>query len=254
MGTSKKKNLKIAAATGMTIFSLVSVFVATMAWFVLRQKVGATGMLVKAEDETGRLNKIEFYEYIETIDVDTAPKFSFSNTPSATIYGGTSDFEGTFVMSDYNPLHTDHPLLILFTLKSNFVSTTAGDMFIKGHTDTEGFLGATNSSGLPVYNLGSTAPTLRTGTKDIEKEIEVDGVITTQTVTVDCYPLSSAVNFRCAAFSSSEFSAIEDTTNGRINILNSTTALPLRESFVNFASSGAGITFTDSPTIYSYFV
>ena len=62
------KSLKIFGATSVAIFSLTAVFTATIAWFALNQKVGSDGMSVKITDETGRLNKIEIYEYVETLD------------------------------------------------------------------------------------------------------------------------------------------------------------------------------------------
>ena len=241
-----KKSLKIIGATSVALFSLVTVFTATIAWFTLNQNVKGSGMDITASDETGRLNKIEIYEYVETLNKDTAnEKYSFKNTPSATVYGGDGTEEESFHMGDYTPLHTDHPMLILFTLRTDFVTNAVGDMYIKGLTSATGFLGMTDSNGLPHYNLGNTSPTLKRGTKTV--------TITDEEVTkeVDCYPLSSAVNFRCADFSSSEFGAIVDSANGRINILNNPTDLPIKESFVNFATSGAGITFKQNPTIYS---
>lgn len=247
-GILRKKNIKIAGATGMTIFSLVAVFSAVIAWFTLNQSVGAKGMKITASDDVGNLNKIEIYEYIETIDIDTNPKYSFSSVPSATIFGGNGIVDECFLLGDYNQLSTDHPLLILFTLEHNFASLTAGDMIIKGTTETQGFLGTTQN-GVPKYNLGPTAPTLQRGTKTITVVDETTGNETEKEV--DCYPLSSAVNFRCVEYSSAEFANIVDSTNKRINILNDLESLPLRQSFVNFASSGAGVTFMNDPIIYS---
>ena len=266
MGTSKKKNLKIAAATGMAIFSLVAVFTATFAWFVMNEKISATGAKIKGSEETGRLNKIEIFEYVETVqnpvydedglvvldddgEVVTAPNYSFKSTPSGTIYGGSGLINDTFLMGDYNPLHTDHPVLLLFTLESGFISYTEGDMCIKGETSTLGFLGATNSSGTPLYKLGDVTNADPEGTKTLKmgtKTVTEDG----QTKTVDLYPLSSAINFKCNNYSQSEYSTLlTRSTSNRIDI--PTSSITLRESFVNFATSGAGITFTKNPTIFN---
>lgn len=248
MKTLSKKNAKIIGATSMAIFSLVAVFTATIAWFTLNRDVAGGGMKFIAVDEQGRLNKIEIFEYIEALDKSGISHYSFSRTPSATVYGGDGLDDDYFLMGDYNPLHTDHPILILFTLKNDFITREEGDMYIKGLTTAVGFLGET-SNGAPKYALGPTSPLYR-GTKDVEKEVIVDGVPTTQTVTVDCYPLSSAINFKCADFSNSEYTTIiSNSMSGRIDI--PTNSITLSESFVNFASSGAGITFKNNPTIYS---
>lgn len=245
---NNKKNLKIIGATSVTLFSLVTVFTATIAWFSMFQDVASGGMKIAAMDEVGRLNKIEIFEFDKTIDKAGVPNYSFYSTPSATVFGGSGLDEEYFLMGDYNPLHTDHPILVLFTLKDNFVTTVANDMYIKGLTTVPGFLGET-LSGSPKYPLGSSSPLFR-GTKDVEKEVIVDGVPTTQTVTVDCYPLSSAINFKCTDYSSSEYETLlTNSTSNRIDI--PTNSITLSESFVNFASSGAGITFKNNPTIYS---
>lgn len=271
MDTSKKKNLKIAAATGMTIFSLVATFTAVFAWFVQNHSIDASGMTIKVTAESGRLNKIEIFEYIETIEKTSYDEegnpvldehgnpvtfltYSFDDEPSGSIYGGDGSFENSFLMGDYNPLSTEHPILILFTLEGGFVSTAANDMFIKGATTAAGFLGATNEQGLPVYKLGSVTSedpvgtkTLKRGTKDVPVDPEnPDGA----KKTVDCYPLSSVINFKCTHYSSASYTKlINDSTANRIDI--PTESVTLRQSFVNFASSGAGIEFKNEPLIYS---
>lgn len=260
--TSKisKKSMKLAGATSMTLFSLVAVFTAVIAWFAQNQRIQATGLSIKASDETGRLNKIEIFEYVETLDKydETAekyiPNYSFKRTASGSIFGGTGTFDGSFFMGDYNPLSIEHPVLILFTLQGGFVSATENDMFIKGATTADGFLGATNNQGLPVYKLGSVTSEDPTGTKTLKrgtKEVPVDPSNPDGAKkTVDCYPLSSVINFKCAHYSSTAYTTlISNSTANRIDI--PTESITLRQSFVNFASSGAGIEFKKTPLIYS---
>lgn len=246
--TLNKKNTKIFAATSLALFSLVTVFTATIAWFSLNKSIQGGGMKVAAADDVGRLNKIEIFEFDKVLDKSGVPHYSFYRTPSATVFGGEGLEDEYFLMGDYNPLHTDHPILVLFTLRGDFVSTVEGDMYVKGITTTPGFMGETLNGG-PKYPLGPSSPMFR-GTKDVEKEVVVNGETTTQTVTVDCYPLSSAINFKCTDYSSAQYtSLISNSTSGRIDI--PTSSITLSESFVNFASSGAGITFKNDPTIYS---
>ena len=244
-----KKSLKIAGATSVALFSLVAVFTATIAWFCLNAKISGSGMGIKGSDDVGRLNKIEIYEFVETLDKSGVSNYSFNRTPSATVYGGDSIEDEVFRMGDYNPLNTEHPLLILFTLRTEFVTKAVGDMYIKGLTSATGFLGATDpDTGLPYYNLGNTSPTLKRGVKTVTFIDEITGEEVTKEV--DCYPLSSAVNFKCAQYSSAQYSSlITNSTTGRIDV--PTNSIALSESFVNFASSGAGITFKQDPMIYS---
>ena len=248
MATKKtKKNLKIVGATSMALFSLVTVFTATIAWFALNQKVSSDGMSVMVTDETGRLNKIEIFEYVETLDKSGISNYSFNSTPSAVIYGGTETDEDYYQMGNFNPLDTEHHILIVFTLLDDYTSNTAGDMFIKGLTSAADFLGATEN-GQPKYNLGTTAPTLRRGSKDVTLKDPLTGEEIEKTV--DCYPLSSVVNFKGAEYSSAQYSSLKNnSTSGRIDI--PTNTLEKRESFVNFAASGEGITFKKNPIIFS---
>lgn len=255
-----KKTIKIIGATALALFSLVTVFTATIAWFALNYTVGGQGIKVRVNEKTGKLNKIEIFEFVETIDKgsenDPDYNYSFNSIPSAVIFGGEESEDGLFIMGDYTPLHTDHPLLVLFTLKNEFVTTSAGDMYIKGLTSADGFLGTTDpDSGLPVYKLGDVTDSDPEGTKSLKrgtKEATFVDEITgnSETKAVDCYPLSSAVNFKCAQYSSDEYDDLTDnSTSNRIDI--PVDSITLSESFVNFASTGAGITFKQNPTIYS---
>jgi len=255
-----KKSFKIIGATSVALFSLVTVFTATIAWFAMNYTVGGDGIKIKVNEHTGKLNKIEIFEYVETIDKGTGNShnynFSFKNTPSATIYGGEETTDDIFAMGDYNPLDTDHPLLVLFTLKDEFVTNSEGDMYIKGLTSAEGFLGETDSvTGLPVYKLGDVTSEDPEGTKTLKRGTKtatvLDG-ISGQMVekVVDCYPLSSAINFKCAQYSEDQYETLTgNSTDNRIDI--PTNSITLSESFVNFATSGAGITFKQNPTIFS---
>lgn len=245
-----KKSLKIIGATSVALFSLVTVFTATIAWFALNQTVGSDDMSVRITDETGRLNKIEIYEYVETInkgtEQDPVLNYSFNNTPSAVIYGGSDSDEGYYQMGNFTPLDTEHHILILFTFQADFVSTTPGDMFIKGITNADGFLGATEN-GQPKYNLGSTSPTLKRGVKEVTISDSLTGNSVTKTV--DCYPLSSVVNFKGAEYSASQYSALKtNSTTGRIDI--PTNSISKRAAFMDFATYGDGSDFTKEPTIF----
>ena len=246
MKLRNNKGLKIATATGVTIFSLVAVFTSTIAWFVTRKNTNASGMNVVASEETGRLNKIELYE-LESLEPKTTydqqnnpilvPNYSFNSTPSATLDFSSDDEEefSTFSLGDYDPLNVEHPLLIIFSFNMEYLSMTAGDVYVKGSTQVSDFMGATEN-GAPKYNLGSSAPTLCQG------QDEDNGW--------DLYPLSSAVNFKCTYYSSDDYDDLLDNSQtGRIDI--NPNDLDLNESFVNFVPASATIQFKKNPTIFS---
>ena len=228
---TSKKNLKIVGATTAALFSLVTVFTATIAWFSLNHNVGASGMAIKVAKESGRLNRIDVHTLKAVTTKDGVPYYSF-NREAITIFGGDGGTIANFSLGEYDPLNTDHPLLIIFVLRGEFTSVGADDMYIKGSTQTVGFLGATDSNGAPVYELGPGSPLCKT----------IEGV--------DYYPLSSAVNFKCAHYSESDYQSIlSASASDAIDI--ATSSITLKESFVNFATTGTGITFKQNPTIYS---
>ena len=158
-------------------------------------------------------------------------------------------------MGNFTPLDTEHHILILFTFQEDFVSTTPGDMFIKGITNTDGFLGATINK-QPKYNLGRTSPTLWRGSKDVPVINPSTGEVVTDpstgevvTKTVDCYPLSSVVNFKGAEYSASQYNTLKtNSTTGRIDI--PTKSISKRAAFMDFATYGDGSDFTKEPTIF----
>lgn len=230
-----KKNIKIFGATTIALFSLVTVFTATVAWFALNKKTDSSGSKIKAQDVSGRLNQINVHPLIgfvnKEVDGKTVPFYSFTREPT-TIFGeGSEETVPSFNLGEYDPLNTDHPLLIIFVLSQEIKSTVANDIYIKGSTETDGFLGATDG-GEPVYDLGR-------GTE-----------LCTTINNVDYYPLSSAVNFKCAHYSEAAYtSLLSASASNAIDI--ATGSVKLKESFVNFASSGADITFKQKPLIYS---
>lgn len=268
MKLRNNKTLKIAAATSGTVFSLVAVFVATFAWFSLNKTVGSNGMTVHAnKNVVGRLGKVEIHKCLDIIGSGDAKTYSFKKDADTTltydwvnhttsISGSTAPFE----LGDYTPLETDHPLLMVFVLNDEYESHVAGDIYIKGSSQKNGFLGEVNN-GVPKYALGSSCPlwmgekTILVFDDDGEPVYEDDGE-TQKTKDVDTYALSSAVNFKCDYFSSDDYKALEAkstpsaTTNDRINMIASTLT-DANEAFVNFNTNATFKEFKKSPKIFS---
>ena len=254
MSKVQKRNIKVAAATAMTVFSLLTVFTSTIAWFGQNMSAYANDMTIKVSVDSGRLNKIEIFTLKEINQIGGVKNYAFNDVASATleydwtIQGGSS---ATFAMGDYDPLNPDHPILVLFTLNNEYTSTKKGDIYINGSTKVDGFLGETVNHA-PKYNLTTEAPTLRKGTRTMT----VDGA----TKQVGVFPLSSVVNFQCGHYSNTEYNGtfddegemtsqgIHDTANKVINI--TTNKIALKESFVNFDDESDKITFKPEPEIY----
>ena len=249
--TSKKKNLKIAAATGMAVFSLISVFVATYAWFTALPNVEGNGIsIMVSQDKTGRLGYVEIHECLSTETIGGQKTYLFDENPYTTLTynwaDGTTSVTGNtgnFPLGDYSPLLSDHPLLMVFAMLYPYTSVAEGDMYIKGATDVSGFLGSTNDNGDPLYTLGDqTATVFRK--RDTSSS-------------TDYYALSSVVNFRCADFDQDGYDALfvetadstEQNPKHTINI--GTNSLDKPKSFVDLNGEHGKPQFTKKPTLYS---
>ena len=232
--TISKKNIKIFGATSIALFSLVAVFTATIAWFSLNKHVDSSGLTIVATHPSGRLNKImvhEFKEYIK--DEETGDTFYSFDREATTIFGtGAVTTIPTFDLGEYDLLHIEHPLLIIFELRNEITtSSSIGDIYVRGSTQTLGFLGATDN-GSPVYGLGRG--TALCTTKD----------------NVDYYPLSSVVNFKCTYYSSDDYEELLTNSSLTTRIDINTDSIHLDESFVNFPTGSTNVVFKKQPEIF----
>ena len=101
-----KKNLKIALATGMAIFSLATVFSSTLAWFALNNTVEATGMSIRVKED-GKAYKNGLTLHRCLTNESSANNLSFNHTPAS----GTQ-----YKIDEYSQLNTTQPVLLLFPL------------------------------------------------------------------------------------------------------------------------------------------
>ena len=154
------KNMKIAGATGMTLFSLVASFTAAMAWFAPQNNsVTASGMTIKADNYTTSFVSVEVHKCIP--DQCTADTLVFNPTAAYTMVEGTVPAE-SLIVDDYGDLNKSQPVLLLFNLAAG---TQAKNVKITGKVNT-------GSSWLPDITASNK----------------------------NSYPLSNAVYFRTAAF------------------------------------------------------
>ena len=156
------KNLKIIAATSMAIFSLMTTFTAAFAWFTATRERANDADNFVVRDVQGVLKNIYFHEFVsKTIDPNTreATSFTFNSIYSGKIsydwQNKSASYSGnTSVQLDtYSPLNSEHPLLMVMELTEDHEAISDGDIVVTAKTDVEGFLGARNNTGAPVYNL-----------------------------------------------------------------------------------------------------
>ena len=161
MKSLSRRNLKIVAATAMTVFSLFAATVGAFAWFTgkLQQANQADDFKVTVTD--GRLKNIYFHNYVSKVTDTTTLKptsYTFENSYSAYIsYDWATNsavYHGNPIdMEDYSPLDFSQPLLMVFELQDAYPLTLDGDITIQAKTDVEGFLGARDDANAPVYGL-----------------------------------------------------------------------------------------------------
>ena len=251
MGTSKKKNLKIAAATGMAIFSLVSVFVATMAWFATNIDVNGKGMGIKVGDKTGKLDFVAFHKLLsseeETVNNETITTYHFDVEEEFRItYHWNSNSEhpvsqtgsDAFVMGPYSPLEPKHPFLIVFALNKPYSSVNEGDIFIKGKTDIQHFLGSV------VVN-----PT----TGELEPEYPLNHTSAAYIDTFgghDYYASSSVIQFKSQDFASGWYASVTDENATSIDLISSNLSKD-SSAFVTISGDGPdSVSFDSNPFLY----
>ena len=203
MKAKKNKSKKIIAATAVSLFSLMTVFVSTFAWFSMNGNADNNGMNLKISPVTGRLSKVYFHSYNDSHSDDNY--FEFNKTPYAsyTYIWGTNtvriDTAGTsndWMLEEYTALNHDHPTLMVFEFNHNYESKEVGDIYIKGHTTVNGFLGARQNNGLPVYDLSEPVQ------HDSENP---DALLMYSDEDYDYYAFSSVAAFRSMAFSYDEY-------------------------------------------------
>ena len=134
------KNKKIIAATGMALFSLVTVFTATIAWFATNHDVSGSGMTLKVKSTEGvELSGIEVYKCISnkcTYDDSGNVATLVFDQNSISSYGSDGSAQTgstTLIMEDYGDFINSDPVLMLFTLQTdstlNIVASTRETSF-----------------------------------------------------------------------------------------------------------------------------
>ena len=210
-----RKNMKIIAATAMTIFSLFATTVGVFAWFTskLTQANEADQFNVTVLD--GKLKNIYFHQMAsKVLNPDTTRPISFTfesnycgkisyNWRTATAsYSGDTSIE----LDDYSPLDAAHPLLLVFELDKAYDLVDDGDIIISAMTSVEYFLGERGSNNAALHNLEQDFYYSEPNAQDSTK-------------TDYYYALSSVANFYCSDTSSELYNK---SNNENITLINTT--------------------------------
>ena len=123
--------MKIIAATAVTMFSLVTVFVATIAWFAMNIEVTATGPSIDVKVLNQKFSKLTLHKYLGTEVVNNQGTFHFDQNPSGTFtynwLTGVTTFKPTdptdpepSTMAPFSLLDPRHPMLALIEFSDTF--------------------------------------------------------------------------------------------------------------------------------------
>ena len=273
MGKFKSKTtLKIVSATSVTIFSLLTVFVATWAWFAMNQNVDGSGLNVKVSRMDGRLKNVFFYSFNDPAPNDET--FIFDSTPFASYHYDWDEKEiaidddefANWNMGAYSSDFKNHPLLIVFEFDREYTSSYAGDMYVKGKTtvggnsltyayaeaDTNhenplyttnggGFLGARKSTGEPYYSLPQTTVNSEEHPESILMK-KSSGALNDY----EYYALSSVAAFRNRTFTGTEFT----TFSSGATLSFPTSTLETDEAFTTIDNNAETYLFRQNPYLF----
>lgn len=128
----------------MCIFTLASVFSASIAWFSLMRNTAGDTNTMPVIDQDGLLRKVTFHSLNATYTTDSTFAFDAGNNTRGTLVmnWSTGELEGiddvSVSLDRYDPLNQSHPLLMLFEFNK---ATPGYAVEIKATTETDDFVG-----------------------------------------------------------------------------------------------------------------
>ena len=179
----KKSTVKIIAATSMCIFTLFSVFSASLAWFKLITEGLSGANAMPIQDHDGILSQITFHSLNTNYTTDSTYAFNAGTgnvRGTITMNWDTGEVEGVddcnVTLDRYDPLNQSHPILMLFEFNR---AVPANTVEIKAITESADFVGyITNANGNPLSSViqhsslyFTSAPTLTNGTYQFAKSL-----------------------------------------------------------------------------------
>lgn len=145
--------LKIASATSVVLFTLLTVFVGTYTWFQTVTENHHNGEDFVIDNPSATISSIAFYD-LDSIDQNSY-KFNSSPIATASIQNETATLPGsTIALGTYMPDSPNHPILMLIEITGTslniFANTTSDNaIYITDNLDNQG---------KPIVPSGSSNP------------------------------------------------------------------------------------------------
>ena len=244
------KSLKLIGATAVTLFSLVAVFAATMAWFAMNKDVGGNGMSITTTRMDGRLQYVYFHSFDdETPNDDT---FTFNKTPFATYQydwadrslDTVDDEHADWNMGEYSSFDKNHPMLVIFAFDKDYASSVEGDIYVQGKTTVNDFLGRRQTEGehigAPYYTLPQT---------QVNDADHPTSLLMKKSNGIDYYALSSVAAFRNRAFSNQQYFDFLSANSGD-TLSFPTNTLETDETFNLVDNAAESYSFNQQPKVF----
>ena len=110
-GKKNNKTMKLFSATAVTLFSLTTVFVATIAWFAMNKNTDGNGLNISVVQDNTSIQTVAIHRCI--LNQSTTDNLVFDSERTT----------GTLVLPDYSELNKSQPTLLLFELSGDQSST-----------------------------------------------------------------------------------------------------------------------------------
>ena len=201
MAKVKKKTLRIIAATAMCIFTLFSVFSASLAWFEMIKSVNPTANNMPVQDHDGILSRITFHSLNTNYTTDATYAFNGGDNirGELTMNWDTGEMEGiddvSVSLDRYDPLNQSHPILLLFEFNKAVPANTVKIFATTETTDFVGYIEDADDNPLSSVIQHSSlsfasAPTLVNGTIQFAKNsLSTPGHFSNITFDSEGYPI-----------------------------------------------------------------
>ena len=253
MKSGSKKTFKLVAATSMSLFSLLAVFSASIAWFSMNKDVRDNSLETNVESLTGRLTDIYFYPFSSGSSESGTLYFDNQSFAHYEYNWKTSSVSGDVTGVDWNlgtysSLSPDHPLLVVFALDDEY---STGDVYIRASTPVNNFLGALKADKTPCYTLPQT--------ELFNESTNPDGILIERKNDHDYYAFSSVCRFRYLEFDDDGYEAFSSGSSFSVSTSSLLPRVPINEneeesepSFYSFVdvSSTEAFTFNKTPYLY----
>lgn len=242
---SQSKSLKIVAATSVALFSLVTVFSATFAWFSMNEQVGNNGQQVTVQPASGYFHKLSIHNVVEhdddnyRFDINPWGTLTIENWNTREIITSFDEDADPCFMGSYDYLEKIHPVLFLFELGDdtveNYTATSQDPINLRASTATDYYLGdittgkTLSATGNPLSSVVRFSSTVFASHGDLEDIITEGGVEKTDAETgvktiYDTYDFSTDILANSGSFTQFNDSGSYDSFNQEPVIYSSTTA------------------------------